>query len=351
MKIRRKKTSMARKLMRVLVVFLAVVFTLLLAFTFYMEWMLGRMQYDPSEVETYSQEEIQQILNNGEETMDPTAEVIDSDDVDWEEVEKITSGKHIINIMLVGQDRRPGEPRSRSDVMLLVTVNTNTRQVTMTSFLRDLYVQIPGYMNNRINVPYLLGGAELLFDTLEMNFGIRPDYFVEVDFNGFKDVVDVIGGVDMELTEKEVNHLNNNEAMYGFAEESWELKPGKNHLTGAQALSYARIRKIDPTGDFARTERQRRMIMAIVDEVKDLDLWEINDLLLEMTDMITTDMSPSEILSYARVLYPVLTNMGEVNSLHIPAGNHFYSVNVQGIGYVIVPDLPTNSAIIAEYQK
>lgn len=351
MKIKRKKPSAKKRLLTALVSFLAVVFVLLLSGTIYMNWLLGRMYVDPSTQETLSAEQIEQLLQNQGETMDPTAEVVDPDELVWEEVDKITSGKHVINILLVGQDRRPNEPRARSDVMMLVTVNTKTKQVTMTSFLRDLYVKIPGWRSNRLNIPYAVGGYELLADTLEINFGIRPDKFVEVDFNGFKDIVDLVGGVDMELTEKEANHLNWNERMYGFEDEEWELKAGKNHLTGSQALAYARIRKIDATGDFARTERQRKVITALLQNAKNLDLVKINSLLLEMTEMITTDMTPSEILSYAKVLYPVLTDMGEINSLHIPAGNHFYSVNVEGIGYVIVPNLEKNSEVIAEYQK
>lgn len=221
----------------------------------------------------------------------------------------------------------------------------------MTSFLRDMYVQIPGYLNNRINVPYFFGGAELLFDTLELNFGIRPDKYVEVDFAGFKDVVDLMGGVDMELTEQEASHLNGCEYMYGFGDEIWSLKAGMNHLTGSQALAYSRIRYIDATGDFARTERQRKVIGALIEKASDLDLLQINSLLLEMTEIITTDMSPSELLSYARELYPVLTNMGEVKSARIPMDNAYYMANVEGIGSVLIPDLPANSAVIAESQK
>ena len=351
MKMKRKKASATKKLLSVLVGCLAVVFVVLLAGTVYVEALLGRMYMQTGEQETLSAEQIQQFLDNEDVSMDPTAELIDSDDVIWGEVDKITSGKHIINILLVGQDRRPYEPRSRSDVMILVTVNTNTKEVTMTSFLRDMYVQIPGYLNNRINVPYFFGGAELLYDTMELNFGIRPDKYVEVDFAGFKDIVDLMGGVDMELTAQEANHLNNNEYVYGFKEEVWELKEGMNHLTGSQAVAYSRIRMIDPTGDFARTERQRKVIGALINKASELDLIQINSLLLEMTDMITTDMSPSEILSYARVLYPVLTDMGEVNSLRIPADNMYYMANVEGIGSVLIPDLAANNEVIAEYQK
>lgn len=347
----KRRSSTRKKVLTVLVSLLAVILVVLLAATVYVEWILGRFYYDPSALGTLSQEEIlAQLQDDQGSTLDPDAQVVDPDDIQMELPDKIKAGEHIVNILLVGQDRREGEPRMRSDVMLLVTVNTEEKSVTMTSFLRDLYVQIPGYYKNRINVAYYLGGAELLFDTIEYNFGIRPDKFVEVDFTGFQDVVELVGGVDMELTQKEATHLNNNEILYNFPEESWSLTVGMNHLNGKQALAYARIRKIDPTGDFARTERQRKVISALMEKASTLNLLELNELLLEATDIITTDMTSREILSYAVALYPVLTDMKAVNSLQIPVEGEYYMASIEGIGSVLVPDLPDNSAIIAAYQ-
>jgi len=346
----KRRASTRKKALTVLVSLLAVVFVLLLAATVYVEWVLGKFYYNPSDMETLSSEEIEQLLQENQGTLDPNATIIDGEDVELGEVNLIESGDHILNILLVGQDRRPGEVRARSDVMILVTVNTQKKSVTMISFLRDLYVKIPGYMSNRINIPYAVGGIDLLYETMELNFGIRPDYFVEVDFNGFRELVDLVGGVDMALTEQEAKHLNLNEDFYDFPEESWKLTEGVNHLNGKQALAYARIRKIDPTGDFARTERQRKVISALMEKASSMNLLELNDLLLKMTDFISTDMTSREILSYAATLYPVLTNLKEVNSIHLPAENYYYSANIQNIGYVLVPNLEKNSAVIAKYQ-
>lgn len=349
---RKGKSSTTKKVLTVLVSVLAVVFVLLLAATIYVEWILGKMYYDPSSVETLSQEQIDALLQqDGDETLDPDATVIDSEDVDLGNVDKIQISDEVVNILLIGQDRRPGEPRARSDVMLLVTVNTKKNEVTLTSFMRDLYVQIPGYADNRINVPFMLGGPELLFDTIEQNFGIRPDKFVEVDFNGFQEVVELVGGIEMELTELEAYHLNTSEDFYDFPEESWYLKEGKNLLDGKQTLAYSRIRAIDPTADFARTQRQRKVIAALIEKAAELNLIQLNELLLQMTEMITTDMTSREILSYARLLYPVLAEVDEINSVQIPADGTFYSAAVDGVGMVLVPDLPANSAVIAEFQN
>lgn len=348
----KRKSSATKKVLTALVAMLAVVFVLLLAATIYVEWILGKMYYDPNSQETLSPEQIaQQLQQDQNETLDPDASVVDSDDVDLEGVDKIEIADGVVNILLIGQDRRPGEPRARSDVMLLVTVNTKKNEVTLTSFMRDLYVQIPGYGNNRINVPFMLGGPELLMDTIELNFGIRPDKFVEVDFNGFQELVELVGGIDMELTELEAYHLNTSEDFYDFPEESWSLKEGMNRLDGKQTLAYSRIRAIDPTADFARTERQRKVIAALIDRAMELNLIQLNELLLQMTEMISTDMTSREILSYARTLYPVLAEMDDVNSVRIPYENNYYSAAIEGVGTVLVPDLPSNSAVIAEFQK
>lgn len=346
----KKKLSTGKKVLIALACVIGVIFALLLAVTIYFEWILGRMYYDPNSMETLSSDQIQQALQP-EGTIDPNATVIDGEDLELEEVDKIEIADGVVNILLIGQDRRPGEVRSRSDVAMLVTVNTNSNEVTISSFMRDMYVRIPGYLDNRINVPYLLGGAELLFDTIEQNFGIRPDKFVEVDFAAFHELVDVIGGIDMELTEAEAHHLNTSEDFYDFPEENWELKAGMNHLDGKQALAYSRIRIIDPTADFARTLRQRRVIEALILEAKDMNLIQLNDLLLRISDMITTDMTSREILSYARVLYPVLAEMKNINSVQIPADGTFYSAAVDGVGMVLVPDLKANSDLLAGYQK
>lgn len=349
----KKKASPQKKMLIALVSVLAVVFTLLLAATVYVEWVLGRFYYDPSQDGTMSLQDAQALLQDDQgNTIDPNLETVNPDDIQLGQVGKVNVSEHVLNILLVGQDRREGEKeRTRSDTMILVTINMKDKQVTLTSFMRDLYVKIPGYYNNRLNVAYRLGGAELLFDTLEYNFGIRPHHFVEVDFSGFRNVVDMVGGIDMELTKKEANHLNNNEFGYDFPEEDWHLKEGMNHLNGKQALAYARIRRIDATGDFARTDRQRRVVTSLIEKTKTMNVLEINSLVLTASDIISTDMTANEIMGYVAELAPLLEDMNEVESVQIPADGKYKMTGVEGVGSVLVPDLPGNSKVIAEYQK
>lgn len=170
-----------------------------------------------------------------------TAPVVKPEDIDWGEIEPFLDDK-LINILLVGQDRYVGTARQRSDTMLLCSINPKTKKVSMISFLRDLYVQIPGgYSDNRLNAAYAFGGFPLMADTFYANFGITIDGFFEVDLAGFRSIVDILDGVDVTLTarEAEVVGVGSEEKLY--------------HLNGKEALSYAQIRKLD--SDFGRTQR------------------------------------------------------------------------------------------------
>ncbi len=348
----RRKRNSKKVALVVLVSVLSVVLVALLAATVYVDWVLDKFYYDPAEQDqTLSPEQISALLTEPEdETLDPTAVTLSPEDVEWGDAKPIESGEHIFNILLVGQDRRPGELRARSDSMILITVNTDTKQVYMTSIMRDLYVKIPGFGSNRINVPYAIKGASLLYDTLEKNFGLRPDNYVEVDFNGFTKAVDIVGGVNVFLTAAEARHLNGNEEGYDFPGEEWSLVEGINRLDGKQALAFARCRSVDGSGDFSRTRRQRDVLAALLQEVKGLSVLELNELVLAMSEFITTDMDSGEILSYAATFAPMLGQMQIINQ-RIPADDTYYFANVDGVGSVLVADIDKNREILAHSQN
>lgn len=230
--------------------------------------------------------------------------------------------KEIINILLIGQDRREGEERARSDAMILLTVNKNTGAVVLTSFLRDLYVEIPGYGSNRINASYAYGGMELLDQTLARNFGIYVDGNLEVDFSQFAGIVDLIGGVEIELRSDEAAHLNQKTGS--------QLTEGVCRLNGKQALTYSRIRKLDADGDFSRTQRQRTVINAMVEQMKAAGFLKMLRIVDDLLPMVTTDMSNTEILGYATALLPVLSG-ARIQNQRIPADGDFSYATVDGM--------------------
>lgn len=261
------------------------------------------------------------VDNNDETAVDPNVEVKQEDEIEWWESENINDD-HLINIMLVGQDSRTGG-RERSDAMILCSINPDTGEVSLVSFLRDLYIQMPeGYSNNRMNAAYYIGGFEFLYEVMQTNFGITCDGGIEVNFDGFKDVIDAVGGVDIELTYDE-------SCIVGTYTEGW------NHLNGAEALEYARIRKLD--SDFGRTDRQRTVMQAILNNVRDLGVSELLGLVDTLIPMVTTDMTNSQIIELAMVAIPMLKDL-EMQSYRIPTDDAFYLAMIDDMS-VLVPDL------------
>ena len=269
------------------------------------------------------------------ETVPPdfTGPVVDPTDVSVPDdtPSTIIRHKNLVNILLIGQDRRPGEPRQRSDTMILVTINTKDYTITLTSFMRDLYVAIPGYSPNKLNAPYAKknGGMSLLCETLLMNFGVYVDGCVEVDFTGFEDIINMLGGVEITLTEKEAEYFRDKLAYTN-------MTAGTHILTGTQALHYSRIRKID--SDFQRTERQRKVLTQVIEKCMDKSLPELLSLMETILPMITTDLTSKQITNYALNLFPVLAK-ATIKTQRIPAYGDYTSQYINDVGSCLVPDL------------
>ena len=319
-------------------VILGVVLALVLGATFFAQYLLGRLNYtDRSNQPSLSQEEIDAIQNGDGETVDPdfTGPELTGDEIDWGEVYATIGGDdNIVNIMLIGQDRRPGEDRARSDSMILVTFNKEKKTITMTSFMRDLYVKIPGgYLDNRINTSYSLGGMELLDQTLYENFGVVVDANVEVDFKQFRTIIDLLGGVEIELDEAEARYINKKM-------NTRDVEPGLQVLNGRQALWYARNRSTGGNSDFGRTNRQRTVLNALIEAYKNKPLHEMIGLLDDILPLITTDLTQGEIISYVTALFPMFTEC-EIVTQHIPVQGGYYDATIRGM-QVLVPNMEVN---------
>ena len=285
---------------------------------------------------TLSLEEIEAIENETEDVPDGV-EIVDDVTMPAEDAELLESSENIINILLIGQDRRPGEGRQRSDSMILCTINTEKKTLVMTSFLRDLYVDIPdwngrSYQDNRLNVCYALGGMGMLNTALEKNFGIQVDHNLEVDFSGFEKIVSLFGGVSINLTKAEAKYLGNG------------LKEGVNFLSPHDALRYARIRYID--SDFGRTNRQRKVILSLFNSIKNMSVSELTNLFTTILPMVTTNMSDADIANYMMKILPILSEL-QITTQHIPVEGSYRSVYIRGMA-VLVPDMPTNMAVLKE---
>lgn len=240
-------------------------------------------------------------------------------------------GSDLLNILLIGQDAREGEEGSRSDSMILCTYNKNTRELTMTSFLRDLYVPIPGHGSNRINAAYSFGGTTLLKKTIDQNFSIAIDGSVEVDFTHFSAIIDQLGGVEIELRQDEAQVINQQTGS--------NLTEGMQWLDGFQALTYSRIRSLDLDGDFSRTNRQRKVMGALVDSLRGIRITELTPLIGNILPMLTTDLSRGQLFLYALEILPHLSEI-DIRSQRIPADGTFSDKTIDGMS-VLVADMDT----------
>lgn len=200
----------------------------------------------------------------------------------------------IENILILGTDsRNVQKERGRSDSIIVASFNKRTKQVKLVSFLRDTYIPIEGHGWNRINAAYAVGGVALCVNTINDLFGLDIQKFVIVNFSGASTFVDACGGVDMALTQKEINYLLN------LKDEFPQNSDGTYHLDGKVALDYMRMRKID--SDFGRTERQRKTMMAIYSQaMARKDVTQMYNLVREGFNLVKTNLKLSEMLDLAQ---------------------------------------------------
>lgn len=288
------------------------------------------------EPEELSQEETTELLWEMYQTENGDAEFMVLPE-DYEEPAMGHTG--IFNLLLIGVDTDNNELRGRSDTMLLASLNARTGDMRLVSFMRDTYVSIPGKGHNKLNAAYSYGGAELLIKTLEKNFGVQVDGYLAVNYSLMVELVDEIGGVTLTVSKDELPKLNGILEYYNYQhnikEETGKLmQAGTQTLTGLQAMSYARIRKLD--SDFVRVERQQKVILAIYQRICQLELTKLLDVALRYMGRVGTDIT----LAKATELMLTLLNLDEIKtaSLRIPANGAYRSQTINE-SYYIVPKL------------
>ncbi len=277
----RKKKSFTHKLLKVLIIVLIVAAVLLGSVYVFLRTTIAQTNYKPYETS-------------------------------YERQADVLTQKGVTNILLIGTDTRvAGSNDARSDAMIVVSINPYKRRLVMTSIMRDSYVTIPGYGENRINEAYSRGGAALLIQTIEENYKLGIDYYAQVDFFSFVSVIDAFGGITINVDQEEVQWINGYIAEYnqvsgiedrdGFVDE--QFAGGEITLTGKQALGYARIRKIG--NDFARTQRQRTVMNALLEKVEKANIFTIYKAVESILPDISTNISDSKmcLLLMQSVLY------------------------------------------------
>jgi LCP family protein required for cell wall assembly len=272
-------------------------------------------------------------------------ETMETDYVRPSDVEKVSGVK---NILLIGTDARSSDEDGRSDSMIVLSINTKKNRIVMTSILRDSYVEIPGHGSNRINAAYSYGQEDLLIQTIEQNFKIPIDAYVKVDFFSFIDIVDAVGGVEIDVSEEEKEWVNaylneTNELLGKEFGDGYLTSAGVQTLSGKQALSYARIRYIGT--DFQRTERQREIITAVVDKAKTAGPTAITKIMDSVMPNVKTNMKHSELTLF---VMKAVTYVGyDMEQIHIPADGTWKNATISGMS-VLQLDMDANIAAFKE---
>lgn len=234
------------------------------------------------------------------------------------------TAEDIINILVVGQSSRAGEESRMADTTMVVSLNTFDGTVTVFSVLRDSYVKLPDYKGHicgraKFTVCYGLGynwggtaGAmEMTNICMRDNFGVEVDHNIEIDFESFIRVVDLMGGIEIELTEAEAKYLNDDD-LYVL----YDVEPGLQYLDGMAALSYARMRKAegDNDSDIKRSARQRLVIEKLLDKVRGLSLADLQSVADTLLPEITTTMTPGDIVEILTRVLPVFKDINIVGA-------------------------------------
>ncbi len=255
------------------------------------------------------------------------------------------------NILLLGTDSRTSATDTRTDTMIVLSLNTRTRQIRMTSLMRDIWVDIPGHKSNKLNTACVFGGPELTVQTINEYFGLDIRYYVLVNMQCLAQIVDGLGGIRMDVSEKEAKAINklfaddlncHDENTY-FAGDS--VSAGSQVLlNGKQALAFARIRSLD--SDYVRTDRQRQMLLIIAKQLQQQDLLSLTGIVTGMMQYVKTNLTLDEIMAIAGVC--LSASLDDVAELRLPVEGT-YQAGTFGGTWCIKPDFEENRRQLQQF--
>ena len=256
----------------------------------------------------------------------------------------------VTNILLIGSDSRTDGDEGRSDAMILLSISKNTKTIQMISLLRDMYVEIPGHDGNRLNAAYAFGGPELLMETVSLNLGIEVHHYVVVNFQAFANLVDAVGGVELDLTNEEVQwvnaYLNEYNLLRDMPIDTDYLDTsasGTMLLNGPQALAFSRNRYIGT--DFGRTERQRKVLAAVIKKLPFAAITNLNGLVDGLFPNLTTNLTKSECLLLSLDAGKLVTY--DLVQSSVPRSGTYSNANIRGMA-VLQVDFEANKNYIEQ---
>ena len=319
------KLSGKRRAINIIVIILSICCFIIGAGCVYAESVIGNINFEKAE-------------------SDDVSKIVDAGGTDFDfgniSADNLYHDPKVMNFVLLGVDDYQKGDTGRSDSMMMVSIDTRNEEIKLTSFMRDTYLSIPGYGFDKLNHAYAYGGPSLTVATLEDNFRVDIDRYIIIDFKKFVEIIDTIGGIDLEITDDEARVINEQSK----EDASLALSGGKVHMTGKQARMYSRIRELDD--DYERTARQRKVVMAAIDRLKHTDLLTLNSYLSTILGAITTDMTKDEVLGLATNMSAYLNY--DVTSFRLPVDGEFYDYELNG-GWYLVAYLQENIDILVKY--
>lgn len=257
---------------------------------------------------------------------------------------------NVVNILLLGTDERTDEfnENARADAIMVMSLNTKEHTIKLISIERGIGVPVPGRNDDWITHTFRYGGAALTMQTVRDCFKLDVERYVRVNFNVVSKAIDKIGGVDIELTQAEAEHLNSaKKNYYESGSDIQTVHAGTNHLNGDTAMAYARIRKID--SDWKRIERQRTVIQAAINQVKNPDIFTLNVLADAILPMVQTNLTKAEITRLMLEVPAFLSEGSKMEQMTIPTYETCWnSIGVDGRKMIGV-DFEANAQILREF--
>ncbi len=238
----------------------------------------------------------------------------------------LMKSKNVVNFLIIGVDKGG----RNSDVIMMMSLNKETKKIFLTSFFRDSYTYINSSYGDKyakINAAYANGGAKKLIETLQNDYKIAIDHYVSVNFTSFVKIVDLIGGVDITVQPYEAKAVG------------LDCPSGENvHLNGEQALMFCRIRKCDADGDVSRTRRQRMFISSLIKRTQELSVSEVAEVIETLFEYVKTDCSSVQLISYATQALINKWYNYEIISQSVPSLEH--RMDYRGYAWVWIVDYP-----------
>ena len=249
------------------------------------------------------------------------------------------------NILLAGGDSRVEGSYGRTDAMVILSVNTNRREVKMTSVMRDIWTPMHGREPQKISAANVFGGPTLMMRTINEDFGMNITDYILVDMAGIETIIDILGGLDLDITANEMRGLNASWNRDGSAQIEPLTEYGENiHLNSEQVLAYARLRSID--NDYQRTARQRAVLVAMARQATQVESSDMLNLIRECMNSVETNLSMTDVIQLAVLATQV--DLEQIEQFRIPADDA-YTTGYEGKLWVIWPDFEENTRQLYDF--